>query len=41
MHCALDLTNEMLKVAELMDGKATFKTIMTTQFKGASDNEQE
>lgn len=41
MHCALDLTNDLLKVAELMDGKATFKTIMTTQFKGVSDNEQE
>jgi hypothetical protein len=43
MHCALDLTNELLKVAELMDGKPTFKTVMTTQFKGAGagDNEQE
>jgi hypothetical protein len=43
MHCALDLTNELLKVAELMDGKPTFKSVMTTQFKGAGagDNEQE
>lgn len=43
MHCALDLTNELLKVSELMDGKPTFKTIMTTQFKGAAaaDNDQE
>lgn len=43
MHCALDLTNELVKVSELMDGKPTFKTIMTTQFKGAAaaDNDQE
>jgi hypothetical protein len=30
MHCALDLSNELLKVAELMDGKPVFKTVMTT-----------
>lgn len=36
MHCALDLTNELVRVSELMDGKPTFKTIMTTQFKGAA-----
>lgn len=30
MHCALDLSNELLKVAELMDGKPAFKTVMTT-----------
>ena len=41
MHCALDLSNELVKVSELMDGKPSFKTIMTTQFKGAADNDQE
>jgi hypothetical protein len=41
MHSALDLTNELVKIAELME-KPTFKTIMTTQFKGAAaENEQE
>jgi hypothetical protein len=35
MHSALDLTNELVKIAELID-KPTFKTIMTTQFKGAA-----
>ena len=41
MHSALDLTNELVKVSELMDGKPTFKTIMTTQFKGtaSADND--
>lgn len=43
MHCALELSSELLKVAELMDGKPAFKTVMTTQFKGAGagDDEQE
>lgn len=41
LHSALDLTNELVKISELME-KPTFKTILTTQFKGAtSDNEQE
>lgn len=40
MHIALDLTTELLKIGELIEAPI-FKTIITTQFKGESADENE
>ena len=40
MHIALDLTNELVKIGELSE-IPSFKTIITTQFKGAEADETE
>lgn len=42
MHLALDLSAELLKIAEHFTGvkKAAFRTIITTQFKGAADDNE-
>jgi hypothetical protein len=40
MHIALDLTNELIKIGELSE-TALFKTVITTQFKGADADENE
>jgi hypothetical protein len=40
MHIALDLTNELVKIGELSE-TPSFKTIITTQFKGAEADETE
>lgn len=41
MHIALDLSNELVKIAETAKLEPKFKTIITSQFKGAAENEQE
>ena len=42
MHLALDLSAELLKIAEHFkeEKKATFRTIITTQFKGAAEDNE-
>lgn len=41
MHIALDLSSELVKIAETVKLEPKFKTIITSQFKGASENDQE
>jgi hypothetical protein len=40
MHIALDLSTELTKIAELIQGdrKPAFKVVMTTQFKGTAED---
>jgi hypothetical protein len=42
MHIALDLSAELLKISEYFkdDNKAAFRTIITTQFKGAAEDSE-
>lgn len=41
MQSALDLTKDLIKIAELQPKKPSFKTIITTQFKGIEADENE